>query len=157
MLILLILQTAVISRLPLLHGTADVILVSLAGWALNATRRDTWVWTAVGGGMVSYVSALPLGLPLATYILTTIIARFFKRMVWQAPILAMIVVVFLGTLISQGLAFLVLQFGGANLPLSDTLSQVVMPSLLLNLLLSLPIYILTADAMNWLYPAEINA
>lgn len=157
LLIVLMLQTAVASRLPLLHGTADIMLLTLAAWALVGRGKAVWFWTVLGGLMISLVSAVPLMIPLVGYLLMTLIANFFKRMVWQAPILAMVVVVVLGTLIQQGLTIFALQFTGVALPLDEAISQVTMPSLLLNLMLSFPVYLLFADAAAWLYPVEMDA
>ncbi len=156
LLITLMLQVAVVSRLPLLHGTADLMLVVLASWALQARTKDAWFWIVVGGCMITYVSATPAVVPLISYLTMAVIARFLKRMVWQAPIMAMLVVTLAGTLIFHTLTIIVLQLSGVGLEISETLSQVTMPSLLLNLLIALPIYLLITDASVWLYPAEME-
>ena len=68
----------------------------------------------------------------------------------------MFVATIVGTLIQQALYFVVLQIHGTPLPLSDSLSLIILPSALLNLLLSLPFYALISDLANWVYPVEVE-
>jgi rod shape-determining protein MreD len=156
MVVLLIIQSVVVSRLPLLHGTADIILLVLVAWALQEKVKHAWAWALIGGLMVSLVSATPYFCPLIGYLLAVGIARFLQRHVWQMPILAMFVATVVGTLIQQALYFVVLQIHGTPLPLSDSLSLIILPSALLNLLLSLPFYALISDLANWVYPVEVE-
>jgi len=156
LLIVLMLQTAVISRLPLLQGSADLFLLVLAAWALQSRVKNAWFWTILGGLMVSFLSAAPMGIPLISYAIVTFTARFLRRMVWQAPIVAMLVVVFTGTLLHHMLMIVALQFTGVGLPFSQTLSQVTLPSAFLNLLLALPVYWLISEMSLWAHPMEVD-
>jgi len=156
MIVLLIIQSVVVSRLPLLHGTADIILLVLVAWALQEKVKHTWIWAIVAGLLVSLVSAAPYFSPLIAYLLIVGIARFLQRHVWQMPILAMFVATIVGTLIQQSLYYVVLQIHGTPLPLNDSISLIILPSALLNLLLSLPFYALITDLANWVYPVEVE-
>jgi rod shape-determining protein MreD len=150
------LQTIIVSTLPLLSGYADLLLLVLVAWALQERARSAWVWAILGGVMVSFISAAPLGTALAGYLLVTAIARLFRRRVWQTPILSMFFVTFLGSLITQGIIMGTLIFQGTPLPLNDSINLVVMPSTLLNLLLALPVYAIFADLAQWMYPEEVE-
>ncbi len=59
-----VIQTTAFSRLPLLYGTADVVLLVLLAWMLNDRVKHGWEWVLLAGLMVSFVSALPLFIPL---------------------------------------------------------------------------------------------
>lgn len=150
------LQTIVISTLPLLDGYADLVLLVLIAWSLQERVRSAWVWTIIAGLMVGFTSALPLMVPVISYLGVTGLSRLFLRRVWQSPILAMFLVTFLGSLASQGLTMIVLIFNGTSLPLGDSLNLVVLPSTLLNLLLALPVYAVIADLAQWVYPDEVE-
>ena len=152
----LMLQTIIVSTLPLLSGYADLLLLVLVAWALQERARSAWIWAILGGVMVSFVSAAPLGTPLAGYLIVTAIARLFRRRVWQTPILSMFFVTFIGSLITQGLIMGAMIFRGTPLPLNDSINLVVMPSTLLNLLLALPVYAIIADVAQWVYPEEVE-
>ena len=71
---LLILQSAVLSRIPLLGGTTDLVLLAVIAWALNRRVQTAWHWGIIGGLLVSYVSALPFGVILLGYLLAVALA-----------------------------------------------------------------------------------
>lgn len=153
---LLILQSAVLSRIPLLRGTADLVLLALVAWALQKRVQTAWHWGIIGGLLVSYVSAVPFGLPLIGYLLAVGLALALRGRVWQIPILAMFVATFFGTLIAQFATFVALQLLGTPLPWLETINLIILPSILLNLLLAIPFYTLLGDLANWLYPEELD-
>jgi len=153
---LIILQTVVVSRLPLLLGNADLILLALTAWALQERVKDAWIWTIIGGILVSLISAVPFYGLLIGYLAITGIARILQRRVWQTPVLAMFVATFLGTLITQGLSFIFLIIKGVPIDLQEALRLVTLPSLLLNLVLAFPIRAIMVDLAAWLYPVEIE-
>jgi hypothetical protein len=154
--ILAIFQSAVVSRLPLLHGTADLILLVVIAWALQERVRTAWQWAVIAGVIVGYISALNIVIPILAYFLVTGLALLLRQRVWQVPVLAMLAVTFVGSLLIYGLTALVLSISGTPLPLIDTLYLIILPSTILNLLLSIPIYALVKDLSEWLYPEEID-
>jgi len=153
----LIVQTAILSRINLLSGNADLILLVVAGWGLQARSRSGWVWAAIAGILVGYISALPMYVPVAGYLLVMGLARLLQRRIWQAPLLAMFTVTFAGTLGMQLLSYVAIWILGNPIPLGESFSQVILPSTLLNLLLSIPIHALMRDLASWLHPQEAEA
>ncbi len=154
--LLIMFQAAVVSRMQLLHGTADLLLLTLVAWALQERVKTAWHWSLIGSLFAGLVSALPLFVFPAGYLVTTGLALYLRRRVWKVPILAMFVVTFFGTILIQVMSALSIWARGAALPLLEILNMITLPSLLLNLLLALPIYILVGDLANWLYPKEIE-
>lgn len=154
--ILAMIQSAILSRVPLLQGTADLLLLAVIAWSLHERVQNGWVWAVVAGMIMSLLSGMPFGVYLAGYLLTTLTAMLLKRTVWKIPALAMLLVVFIGTLLTQGLSFVALTLTGTPLPLLDTVNLIILPSLLLNLLLAIPAYILVGDFANWTHPVEIE-
>ncbi len=153
---LVILQTTIASRLPLLFGTADLVMVALVAWALQERVKNAWIWTVVGGFMVSYISALPMYVPLIGYLIITAIARVLQRRVWQTPVLVMFLTTLIGTIITQGLSILVLKANEIPIDLGEALRMVMLPSILLNLVLAIPIRAIMVDLAEWAYPVEIQ-
>jgi len=153
--LLLMLQLAIVSRLPLLQGTADLLMLFVIGWALHERVKHAWQWALIGGIMVSLVSATPFFAPLAAYLITTGIGRLLQRQVWQTPILAMLLLTVLGTLIYHGITFVALFFNGTTLPVQESISLVTLPSTLLNLIFALPIFVIVNDLAHWVYPVEV--
>src|SRR5919109_225702 len=120
-LLTVILQSAVISRVYLLSGIADLPLVMLSAWALQEDVDSAWHWAAATGLLVGFISGIPWIVPLLGYVIVVTLAQIFQRRVWQAPLLAMFSITFLGTIILGLLSFGVLRFAGVALPVSDVL------------------------------------
>jgi cell shape-determining protein MreD len=153
----LIVQTAILSRITLLSGCADLLLLVVAGWGLQVRSRWAWAWAVMAGLLVAYVSALPVFVPIVGYLATMALARLFQRRIWQAPLVAMFTVTLTGTLVMQLLAFIGLWFTGRPLQLGESFSQVILPALLLNMLLSIPIQAVMRDLARLLVPREVEA
>ncbi|HNS62874.1 MAG TPA: rod shape-determining protein MreD [Anaerolineaceae bacterium] len=154
--IILMLQLGIISQLPLLQGTADLILLVLVAWALQDQVTSAWEWGILGGVMVSLVTATPFYVVIFSYLLVILIARMARRRIWQMPLLVMLILTFLGTLVFHLVSIVVFQIMGSNLPLRESLTLVTLPSALLNLLLAFPVYTIVADLAKWLYPTELE-
>jgi rod shape-determining protein MreD len=152
--LVVIVQSAVISHMTLLAGYADLMLVILAAWALKAEASSAWLWAILGGFMVSFVSGLPWPVVMFGYLFVVLLAQLLKKRVWQAPLLAMFSVTFMGTLIMDLSTLLILNLLGTPLPVGDSLGLVVLPSMLLNLLFAVPVYVMIRDLAQWVSPAQ---
>ena len=149
-----ILQTAIVSRVYLLSGIADLPLVMLAAWALQEEVESAWHWAVATGLLVGFVSALPMLAPLIGYFAVVGLAQILQGRVWQAPLLAMFSVTFFGSVIASVLSFSVLHLSGIALPVSDVLGVLTLPGVLLNMLLAIPVYAIMRDLARWVYPTS---
>jgi rod shape-determining protein MreD len=147
-----ILQSAVISRVYLLSGIADLPLVMLSAWALQEDVDSAWHWAAATGLLIGFISGISWIVPVLGYVIVVTFAQIFQRRVWQAPLLDMFSITFLGTIIIGSLSFGVLRFSGVPLPISDVLGLLMLPSVLLNMLLAIPVYAVMRDLARWVYP-----
>ncbi len=154
--LLVIIQSSIVSRVPLIQGIPDLILLTILGWSLQKKVQTAWQWCIIGSLMVGFVSALPIGVVLASYSLSTGLALALRRRVWQIPILAMFVVTFFGTLITHGVSLLALRLAGNPIPILESVNLIILPSVLLNLLFAIPAYALMGDLAKWIYPEELE-
>jgi rod shape-determining protein MreD len=152
-----ILQSTIVSRMPLLYGTADLLLLFIVAWALQDRVESAWQWCIIGGIFASLYSALPFGTMIIAYLIATAIARMLKRRVWKAPFLAMLAATFIGTLVVQSASFIVRTISGVNISMISAFNLILLPSLLLNLILAIPVYSIIRDLAGWLYPEELEA
>jgi hypothetical protein len=152
-LLAVILQSAIVSRITLLSGIADLPLVMLAAWAMQEDVETAWHWAIATGIMVGFVSGLSWVVPLVSYLVVIILAQVLQRRVWQAPLLAMFSVTFLGTLTLSLLSILILRLSGITLSVVDVFGLVTLPGILLNMLLAIPVFAVMRDVARWVYPA----
>ncbi len=154
--ILAIIQSTIVSRMPLLNGTADLILLFIIAWALQDRVDTVWQWCLIGGVFASLYSALPLGVYLGAYFICAGIARLLKRRIWKAPFLAMLATTFICTLVVLLISLAARLLTGVNIPIISSLNLIILPSLLLNLILAFPIFSIMHDMAGWLYPEELK-
>ena len=154
--ILAIIQSVLISRFQLLRGTPDLILLVILAWALQKRVKTAWQWGIIGGLIVSIFSALPTGTILISYLLSVGMALLLKKRVWQVPVFAMFIAVFVATALTHATALVALRLAGNPISWEEALNLITLPSILLNLLLAIPAYALMGEMADWLYPDEIE-
>jgi len=152
--IITILQSAVISRLPLISGTADLMLVVLVAITLQKSVKTAWQWSIVGGLLTDFFSGLPFGLFTVSYLITTGIAHVLRERVWRFSFLMQLLVVLSGIVITHTISYLVLFLQGSSIQFTSVLQAVTMPSIILSFMLSLPVYIIVQDVIEQLKPPE---
>ena len=154
--IVLMMQLAIFSQLPLLSGTPDLILLVLIAWSLNEKSQNAWFWAVVGGGLVSIISAIPFGAPLMIYLGITTVVRISSKRIREFPVLGMLIATIGATFVQQIIEIIVLFIAGTQLPFNQSLVLVTLPSILLNLFFALPVYALVTDLARWIYPIEVQ-
>jgi rod shape-determining protein MreD len=154
--ILAIIQSTIVSTMPLLNGTADLILLFIIAWALQDQVDSAWQWCLIGGIFASLYSAIPFGSFIPAYLICVGIARLLKRRIWKAPFLAMLAATFICTLVVLLISLSARLFTGVSIPLMSVLNLIILPSLLLNLILAIPVFSIMRDMAVWLYPEELE-
>lgn len=149
-------QAAIISRMPLLQGTADLVLLVVLAWALQERVKTAWHWAVVASLFASTSTALPFGTLVIAYLLVTGFSIYIGRRIWKAPLLGMLVSTFVGTLITLLISYVAVTITGVLIPPIQVVNLVILPGLLLNLLLAIPVFILVRDFANWVYPEELE-
>lgn len=149
-----ILQTAIASRITLLRGPADLVLLILVSWTLQKQTENAWQWALLAGLILGWISALPLWIPPLAYAAASGLTTLLRNRVWQIPVLALFTAAVLGTLVVHGFSFLALRLGGIPLDWGQAFNLIILPSLLLNLLLAIPVHGLISEVANWTYPEE---
>lgn len=152
----LMLQLAIFSQLPLLSGTADILLLVLVAWAIQSRGRSIWAWAIIGGGLVSLISAIPAGAPIWIYLVITGLIRLFSQRTMEVPILWMLIATIFGTFFQKFIELVILFMAGTSLPLNESLILVALPSALLNLFFALPVYALITGLARWIFPVEVQ-
>lgn len=147
------LQSAIVSQVNLISGFADIVLILLAAWALQERVLSAWHWALLASLLVSFISRMPWWIVVAGYFAVVYLSQLLQRRVWQAPLLAMFSVTFIGTLFIHILSYGYLSFSGLSLIPGDVLGLVTLPSLLLNMLFAIPVYTFMRDLARWVYPS----
>lgn len=153
--IITLFQTAVASRVFLLHGSPDLVLLVILAWTLQERVTTAWHWAVIGSLLVSIPSTQPVYATIAGYLLATGVTMLLKKRVWQVPFFAMSVATSVGTFLSMSITWLVLVLRGHPLPLMESLNLIVLPSVLLNLLLSFVVFTLVSGLAEQVFPETV--
>lgn len=147
-------QVGFFGQVRLMDGTSDLIFLCIIAWSINDRSKYSWILTVAGGLVMSYLSALPMHGYIWMYLMIWVIIHFIKKRVWQMPVILMLFMTIIGTLIiSVGtLGLLFLQNAAVNY--LDAFRQIIIPSLVMNLLLAIPIYAFLNDVINTIYINE---
>ena len=151
-----ILQTTLVVRINLLHGAADLVLLTMLAWILHEQSERPWQWAVVAGVIVGFASELPMALTLAGYLLVTAGVQYVRSRVWQAPLLILFIATLLGSFMVLLLDYFYLWALGTPLPFGQTFNLVILPSVILNLLLAVPVYGLMGEIAKFVFPPEVE-
>jgi hypothetical protein len=149
-----LLQVTLLARIDLLQGTADAVLLVMVAWMLQDGNRPDWRWGIPAGLMIGYASALPGWLMLAGYIAASGLCQLLHTRVWQVRLLTQASGIFAGTLVIQLLTLLYMWIEARPLGFGEAFNLVMLPSLLLNLILLLPVNALISELNKFIAPAE---
>jgi hypothetical protein len=151
------LQVTLAERVTLLSAPADLVLLALVAWNLQEEVTPAWYWGAAAGLMLSLSSVLPFWLVLIGYTAVAALTQFLRQRVWQVPLLTLFTSIIAGTLFIDGLSLAYLWLVAHPIDLLDAFNLVVLPSLVLNMILALPIYTLVGEVGKLLLPEEATA
>lgn len=154
MLILSVLQSTAVSRIVLINGSADLVLLAVAAWGVKGKDYNAYIWALIGGLFMALITEMPLFIPIVSYIFVAFLTQFLVGRIWQSPIVMLIIIVITGTLFQHIVSILYLQTTGINAGFMISLQMITLPSLLLNLFLIFPMYVLISDIRHWIKPEE---
>lgn len=156
MLIAILLQNSIVNQLSMLYGSADLVLLVLITWMLQSDEKQYWVLGGFAGFLVGLSSALPIWLPVCEYVGIVAIVSYMQRRVWQVPMWLLLTTTILSTGVIYGIEFLYLSVRGVGFDITDAFNLLLLPSIVLNLIFSLPIYGVIGEITKLLYPEKVD-
>jgi hypothetical protein len=153
-LILIILQITVSDKIVILHGFGDLILVWLSAWVVQIQVRKVWFWVLIASISVAFISAAPWYVPFISFGAIAGLGHFIQKRLWQSPLLSLFVVIVCGSIVYYSLYFFAISISGVPLTLKSSLSQIIIPSILINCIYALPIYLIAKDMASWIFPVK---
>lgn len=151
-----ILQGTLVTRIKLLQGHADLVLLVIVAIILQEDLKPDWRWGLLAGLILSLSSALPLWVLLASYTAAALICHWLRKRVLQIPMLILFTSILIGTLIIDGSTLIYLWLIANPLNLLDAINFVMLPRVVLNMLLALPIFALIGELSKIFIPSELD-
>lgn len=155
-LLAIMLQYGVVGRAQLAAGFGDIVLLFVAAWSLHQHLRRFWVVIVLFGALVGFMSAVPTLAILAVYLAVYFAAASIRFHTWQSPLLAMFVLTFFGTLLEHTVFVAVQLLNGASVSIPDAVGEVLLPSVLINMLLAIPVHALIQEVTRSITPTGLE-
>ncbi len=76
--LLSIIQSALLSQFRLLNGMPDLVLLVLLAWTLQKRVTTAIQWGIIAGLITQLFSAVPLGVPVVSYLLSIGLALYLR-------------------------------------------------------------------------------
>ena len=151
-----ILQSAVLSRLPLINGMADILMLLIVGWTIQPYVKYPWMWVFIASLVSTIISAMTIGITPLAYGFVFVTALFLRQRFWKARLLTMIALSLFGTILVHAFSFFTIIFQGNLFSFPEAFYLITLPSMLLNLVFAVPVYAITRELVKWIYPEKIE-
>lgn len=151
-----ILESTVFPDLALLRGRVDLVLLLTLSWTLSGDAPGGALWGFIGGLWLGLLSGGPLGLPSLALVLVAYLASLSEGRVWSSHVLLPLAVALIGSAVYHLITAGALVVTGIDLDWGDFFRQVLLPSVLLNAALILPVYAFVRWLHGLMYPEAVT-
>jgi rod shape-determining protein MreD len=151
-----VLQATVLSRIHLLGGTVDLVLLLSLSWTLVGEWQGGPAWGLMGGLCLDLLSGGPLGANALGLVLVAYGASLSEGRFWRSHVLLPLATVLLGTILYHLIYLALLAISGHSVDWAASLAGVTLPAVLLNTLLMLPVYHLVRWMHAVTHPAPVR-
>jgi len=154
MLLLSVLQSVAFSRIKLIGGSSDIILLAIVSLAIVEKENSVFIWALAGGFFVSILSAMSTPVVVVSYLLIAWLSFMTHRFLWQSPILAILLSTILSTTVKFIIDIITLQITGIQFPIAASIGNILLPNMILNLFFIFPAYLVFSDLVRWISPKD---
>lgn len=135
-----IIQVTFVPQIRLLGGEPNFVMLLVISYAVRARLEESVAWAFIGGILLDLMTSLPTGASVLSLLLIVILIDQIRLQLAGVGFLAVIGLVIAGTLTMQFVALALTILSGYNVRLFETLSYVVLPSIVYNLVTIWPVY-----------------
>jgi len=148
------LQLGVISHLEFLSGKIDLLMLGLIGWIIQkrVNLLEIGIFAASALFAMLLISAEPILIVLLVYILIILVVYWSKYNIQQLPIVTMLIFSGLFTFIHLFIFGFYLRVSGVDMVAGEVFQQVILPSIIINIIIGIPMFLLTNELYHWVHP-----
>ncbi len=150
-----ILESTVFPDLALLHGRVDLVLLLTLSWTLSGDSQGGALWGFIGGLWLGLLSGGPLGLASLALVTMAFLASLSEGRVWSSHVLLPLAVALIGSAGYHLISAAGLFATGEAVDWGLFLRQVLLPSVLLNAALILPVYAFVRWLHGLVFPEAV--
>jgi rod shape-determining protein MreD len=144
---MVVFQATAMPHVTILGVKPDLVLLMVISWSLLRGAKEGLMWAMVGGIGLDLLSGASFGTSIVPLVILSLVASLGELSVFRTRIALPLVATLIATLVYNLYFLLLLYAKGRSIAWADSLSKVVLPSTLFNVLLSPLVY----RALYWLH------
>lgn len=152
--VLAVLETAVLSRLPLFGQIPQLPFLVALSWGLLRDLEEGVIWAFVGGLIVDLFSVGPTGLTALVWLISIALALLLAQSFPSSRVILPVLISALATILYLVLHMLLLRLFGYQTTLA--MAAALLPVALLHAVLILPVYWLMYTVEKRLFPRRVQ-
>jgi rod shape-determining protein MreD len=138
--IAVVIQTALFPFFQLRGGRLDLTLLLVLIWTLLAGAEEGIIWAIVGGVIADIASGYPMGLSALCMVIVMIGVGLTVGSIERPNILVVLLATLIVSPVYHGMMAVSLTVLGRPIALIDSVFNVILPTVVLNILVSYPLY-----------------
>jgi hypothetical protein len=158
-LIIAMLQLGIFSNIQILAGKVDLLMLGVIAWIIQKKTEmiDIIIFSIITVFFIYLISAEPIIIILGLYSILVFVVFWSKNNIQQLPIVSMLIFSAVFTFFHLVIFGFYLQLSGIPMVAEEVFQSVILPSMIINLISSIPMYLLVNELHRWVYPLAEEA
>ncbi len=135
-----VIQTTFIPQIRVFGGQPDLLLLFVLSWSVHERLEVNVTWAFVAGIAADLMSAAPTGVSVIGLLCIVFLIDQLKGQLFNISLPVLVLLTAFSTLIQQTLFLMLMSINGANVRLVEQVFYVMLPSMVYNILVILPVY-----------------
>lgn len=148
------LQASILPLISLQGGGPNLVLLIVLAWSINTNLRQGILWAFVGGMMLDLLSALPVGTSSIPLLILVFAVSGLGQQVYRIGFLLLAGLTVSGTVLQQFTQMVLMIMLGYRVLFVQNITYIVVPTMIYNLLLILPVYLFVRRIQRRVLPVE---
>jgi len=148
-------QMAIFSQFTIQSGKADLILLVVIALGLQPeiSKLDNVIFSMFAGVLIGFISAEPFWIVVIVYFFALYFSLFLKERLPQIPILSMFFCSIVFMTIHILIQAVYYQFLGLRIDFQTSFQSLILPSLMINIIATLPIFLVVSEVRRIVFPS----
>jgi hypothetical protein len=153
------LQLGIFSNIQILAGKIDLLMLGVIAWIIQKKTEliDIVIFSIISVFFIYLISAEPIIIILSIYSVLVFVVFWSKNNIQQLPIISMLIFSAVFTFLHLVIFGFYLQLSGITMVAEEVFQSIILPSIFINLIAAIPMYLLVNELHRWVYPLAEEA
>jgi len=154
--LLAIFQATAAPQIAIAAGHPDLLLLCVMSWELVQARGEGYSWALIGGIGLDLLGGGPFGASILSLLAVTLVADALGGGLFRHRVVVPLIAAFASTFAFHGVYLILLALFGWKIDLGYAILHVMLPSALINVVLSPVVYRVMAALHQRMYPSSLS-